>query len=333
MRAANTATVTADGGLSASDDHQSFLATTAPAETTNPPFEPIVKRKIIFRAPPDGSTTTSGVLPLTGMDQWLYAGIGAALIAIGLILVASGRLSGTRRRAAVGVVLLLLLTACTSDSGDDETPQVKGTRLEREEGPDEEPGDGQQDEGDAEENGEQDPEQTEEPGDEADETAEGDEVAAPPAPPPPTAAPPPAPPVRDVRITTIELADLPISLLGSRDGDNDIDYQWDEGAGEFITANSSRIYSPGETIELLTEISDAGDTIDVQVRLRNTADRERVAVRGHIVHEVFGPGGRVAKLVSDPINVVLDPGGETVTSFSFVLPSGNYSAFSSFQAD
>jgi uncharacterized repeat protein (TIGR01451 family) len=329
MRAANRATVTADGGLSASDDHDSFLAATAPAKTTNPTFDPIVKRKVIFRAPSEDASTGSGTLPFTGMNAWPYAGIGAGLIVLGLILVSAGRRRGGRRWGAVGVALLMMLTGCTSGSGDDEPPVVKGTRIERDDPADQQDDAPEQDAGESDDpftEGDQDGND----GTENEDVGDDETAVAPPAPAPPA---PPAPPVRDVRITTIELADLPISLLGSRDGDNDIGYQWDEGAGEFVTANSSTVYTPGQTIELLTEISDTGGGIQVHVRLRNIAERERVAVRGQIVHEVFGSGGRIAKLVSDPINVVLDPGGETGADFFFMLPSGNYSAGSSFQAD
>jgi hypothetical protein len=153
-------------------------------------------------------------------------------------------------------------------------------------------------------------------------------VAAPATPP----APADSAPVRVVRVVTTELEDLPVETQESRAGDNTISFGWDEAAGGVTSASSGTRFVRGRGSELLTDLSSSADEIVNRLTLRNTLEATRLAVKGRLVHEVYSGGRLVARLRSEPIDVVLAPGGEVVARFSYLLPTGDYVVQAAFEA-
>ncbi|MDQ3981902.1 MAG: hypothetical protein M3271_04390, partial [Actinomycetota bacterium] len=135
-----------------------------------------------------------------------------------------------------------------------------------------------------------------------------------------------------VRVVTTELDDLPVTSQGSRAGDNTISFGWDEAAGGVTSASSGRRLVRGATSELLTDLASRGGAIVNELTLRNTAEAARVSVEGRLVHEVYSGSKLVARLKSEPIDVVLAPGGEVVARFSYLLPAGDYMVQAAFEA-
>jgi hypothetical protein len=132
-----------------------------------------------------------------------------------------------------------------------------------------------------------------------------------------------------VPVTRIELVQppavvLPTQVIGSRAGDSTATFDWDEATRDITQATSSRTLAAGAPTELLTNLDFAQDAIGTEVVLRNLSETERIAVNGTLGLEVQTPTG-TTRLTSDPVDVVLEPGGEVTADFSFLLPSGTYS--------
>ncbi len=136
--------------------------------------------------------------------------------------------------------------------------------------------------------------------------------------------------VRRVRVVEVGLGDFPINDLESRAADNVVTYVWKDP--KVVSAASSTRFTPDADVEMMMTVSTEGGAIDVSVVIRNITTDERVRVDGRIVHEVTDDAGRGGRLVSDPIDKVLSPGGETTVHFSYVLPDGNYTATAAFEA-
>ena len=278
-----------------------------------------------MRAPTEVDPAADGSeLPTTGLSPWAYISAAAILIAGGLGLYVAGSIAWDRRKlSSLAVGVALLATACVAGERDPsaqrgpttptESPakkkdttgkkkkvrtRVKGTRIER--------GNGDNQDG------------------------EGTVVDLSPDPVEQPSVPPE--PVAVVESVTIGLEDLALDTLASRPGDNSISYEWDEASRSLPAAASSITRVADTNVEMLTSLSVQDGAIRVLVAIRNTSSGRRVAVKGHIVHEVEGAGGSGASLRSPALDETLAPGGEAVARFSYLLPSGNYGASARFIA-
>ncbi|HEX2057624.1 MAG TPA: hypothetical protein VHI71_04565 [Actinomycetota bacterium] len=324
----------------------SFLATEGRRDVDNPRFEPIEERVVTFVDPPAtpaprGATEAQPgtTLPFTGVETSRLVLSALLLVIAGVLVLGGARLvpEGSGKAVAGAVLAALVLAACVA--GDDAaTPRTFGTDDPRADG-------------DARVKGER--------------IVRGDEDATPrptaaptstprptapptptttPAPPPSTATPPPvvaAPatppvvddpePIRVVEIVRTELEDLPVETLDSRAGDNTISFAWDETAG-ITGASSGTRFVRGSGSELFTDLTESDGSIVNEMTLRNANDMARLEVQGRLVHEVFSGGRLVARLRSNPIDVVLSPGGSVSARFSYLLPTGGYVVQATFEA-
>jgi hypothetical protein len=118
--------------------------------------------------------------------------------------------------------------------------------------------------------------------------------------------------------------------LGARQADNQMSFAWSEPARKIVSATSSRVFTKGATVELLTSLGAGGDQIDVTVVVRNLSRNRRLAIDGDVIHEVSGSSGSIASF-SAPVDTVLAPNGETTARFTYLLPSGDYDVTARFQ--
>ncbi len=110
-------------------------------------------------------------------------------------------------------------------------------------------------------------------------------------------------------------------------------YEWDESARQIVSAASSTTFEAGRTVELFTAVAAEGDTIEATLTLHNLNTDKRLVVKGRLVHEIYGDGGLVARLESDPLDLTIDPGGTTEATFDYLLPTGGYRAEAAFVAE
>ena len=280
-----------------------------------------------------------GSLPATGVDPlgWVLLGVVALITGIALMILL--RPGGDRRRALVALVAALLtLAACVSgepgttdpvgdagtetereagvaaetDVADDE---VLGTRVDRGNGttgPGTGNGGSTPDDGaDANDADDDSPVVTG-----SDDGADGTFV------------------VETVPVETIEvvrLAPEPATIvpLGALTGANTVNFEWDEPTRTMGSGTSGIIFG-NEAASLTTSLSSERGPIGMASTIRNDSETDRLAVEGRVVLQISGSSGS-ARLTSSAIDVVLEPGGEVTAPFSFLLPSGSYSATAVFQ--
>jgi hypothetical protein len=118
--------------------------------------------------------------------------------------------------------------------------------------------------------------------------------------------------------------------LDSREGDNTMSFTWAPGTAP--QAASSVRFSPDATEELLVGLSSRGSRLLAPISLVNVSEDRRLVVQGRLVLQVSS-GRRTSTLSSGPIDVVLEPGGETTAVITFSLPAGTYSAKAAFLSD
>ena len=303
-----------------------------------------------------GGTFSSGALPYTGIDPWGIGVLGVTLIGSGIVFVRFAS-RWRRRGAAVPIALLVLLAgACVSNDApgpavapspsEQGDTRVKGKQIIRPEGDRDTPpgesdagapatGDDVNESGgsvdratnDGEPDGTNPSENT--PGD-ADDPAiaspdlEDETVLV------------PGPPVtrleRRVRFVTITEGDLPVANLESVSDADEMSFTWDDASSNITSATSSTSTGKANLVQLSTETAPSGPGMQATVTLRNAAARARVAVSGTLGLEITG-GGLKATLTGDVVDVVLNPGGESVSAFTFRLPSGSYEARPVFRTD
>lgn len=319
LTAVNEVRAEAEKTPSRSASSTTFLASDEGVRAANPPAAPVTKKVVVLgtrlvRAP--ASSSEGVALPVTGMDVLPYLMLAAALIGCGLFLSSRVR---RRSRVAVGaIVAILLLSACVSSSPQDEAAEpradevtepepkpsdrVLGKRLTRS------PEEAAQDEAGAD-----------------DVTEATDEVAE-------------ATPefvteeFREVKTVVVPPEELVSGPLASRDGDNQMTFDWDLDTRTIPTAASSVVFYPEATTELMTSLEVQGDALSVVVTLTNTSD-EPIDVSGKLVHIVSGADGEIAEFTSEPIDMILNPDGDVKAEFSYLLPTGSYSSTSGFRAD
>ncbi|MDQ3956716.1 MAG: hypothetical protein M3273_00170, partial [Actinomycetota bacterium] len=107
---------------------------------------------------------------------------------------------------------------------------------------------------------------------------------------------------------------------------------WDEPSREILGATSGTRFVEDSSTELLTDLTTRDGTIVNRVVLRNTASATRLGVKGRFVHEVFDGSHLVARLRSAPVDVVLSPGGTVSGTFSYLLPTGDYTIQTAFES-
>ena len=308
----------------AADSAETFLGVRKGMTTDNPRPKPITKKVVVLgtrivsgEAAAEGAP--GGILPATGFDVSRFLSIAGLLLAGGLCLIAIARMKNRRLSwTLTSIALVAVMTACVSTPEDPSAraPQDNGSPVDQD-GDDKEP---------KEPKDKVKGKQLVRDGSEGTVGETADDVAAP--------AASEAPVVETVRtVETVEVApeDLPTIELDSRPGDNAMTYTWDEAAGITQAASSIR-FVEGQAASIITGVSVGGRGIEVAVTLTNLSERERLVVRGRIVHIVSGDSGEIARFESEEIDLVLEPKGSTTVGFEYLLPSGDYGASSSFEA-
>jgi hypothetical protein len=290
--------------------------------------QPVVEERVVTKLVPvstEVAPAAGGILPITG---WSPAGV----IVLGLGLMAAGGLlllpGGVPRPSRLILIAILLLgTACVSEQNSaapDDRPEVDASATPA---PEPEPSGG----------GGGGPDKTDDKKgdrvlglrlDRNDDPVAGDE---------PTTDVPVDPPADAVVYETVtEVVSVRVQpevteeRLASRQGDNTMSFTWGPGSG--LQAASSVRFSPGATEELLVGLSSKGDRLSAPISLVNLSENRRLLVQGRLTLEVSS-GGRTSSLSSGPIDVVLEPGGQTTAVIAFSLPPGTYSAKAAFLSD
>jgi uncharacterized repeat protein (TIGR01451 family) len=341
MNALNSVRAVARGARRVRQESSTFLATTSTLGGTNPTPSPTTTTIVSYERVPTGEalgapeSEAGRALPVTGFDGRLAVAVAGLLTGLGVLLwwmAAPG--PRRRRRVCLALAAMALLAACTSGRDGERvaldpsvSPEVKGRQI----GPDGTVrnlgGDG-----DGDRAGEDEEEET----DDGDATADGGPGATPP--PPVAAQDPPGPPptgpltrlVRQTRVVTIDPVLAAPVRLASRRGDNAVSYGW---SGVAVTSEASSPLPGGSSpVRIETSVTHSGGVVAVVVVLTNESARTPVVVDGRVHHDIASSGGRLAALTSAPLDVVLQPGGTTATSFTYDLPSGSYSATAAFRS-
>ncbi len=333
--AMNTVVASAGEVEPASFEDALYLAVASSPEVTNPTGD-VVRRKIVRYVQPAATAPTTesaqgSVLPATGLDPSPWILIGLTLFGLGTVFAASRTVAVARVGAAAVICFALIGTACV---GGDEPPadQEAGTEApgDEDEGKDRVLGKrfdrGGVDDEDAEE------EATEGEGTEADDDEGAGQEDEPEDAAPPPGPPEPAEPERVVEIVTVQAEDLPIVDQGSRPGDNVVNYEWDDTAGEITQATSGRRFSADQPVELLSSLGSGGGALVTEVTLTNLDRDHRLRVEGRFVLEITD-GSTSTTLTSEAVSVVLNPDGSASAEFEYRLPSGAYANSVSFRAE
>jgi len=321
--AENEVTLKVDQDVVSRDESASYLAAAARGPVSNPPVPKVRKRVVTHvRVPansPAAAAAGGSVLPVTGAAIALWLSTASLLIAAGLAMLVWAR-GGRRSRMITALVCVSIATAaCTmgNEAPDRAAPpaasaspegevedRVKGKRIERNDADDD--------------NGAADTTGT------APDTVDVADV--------PAETTVPATVVVPVVTYELEPADLPTETLASRPGDNNASFEWSADDRTMGTAVSSTVYTRDATVGILFSLREEGGQLVTDVTLTNLSDDNRLHVDGRLVYDVVGDAG-TAHLESDPIDVVLNPGGSTTATFRYLLPTGSYSSSAAFVAD
>lgn len=336
FEAETSARASADGGFATDTSQTTYLGLVRGVRTeAGEPAGRVLRERVVTKLVPvtrEVNASAAGLLPATGATPGAVVLLGTMLILSGGGLLLAGQARPARRALAVAVFAgLLTMSACISDN--ESAPRVveDAGSEETDSGADVAPGADEPDEDD-------------EPEDRVlgvrieRDRVPGDEEAGRVASETDTSASETAPPAvtetvfEEVETTTLVLVpapEPPTERLGSRSGDNLASLSI-SASGE-PTVASSRMITAGATEELLVSAGGGGDAITSTVTLRNLADR-RLEVKGVLVLSITSGAGSASELTSRPIDVVLEPGGETSAEFSFLLPAGDYSLTGAFRA-
>lgn len=321
LMAVNEVSAEAEKTPSRSESSTTFLASDQGVRAANPKAAPVTKKVVVLgtrlvRAP----STDGAVLPVTGMEVVPYLLAAAVLIGLGFVLSSRDR---RRSRVAIGAtVAILVLSACVSSSPQDEAAEPRDEEVTETE-PEPEPKPSDQVLGKRLTRSPQEAAQDAAGAEDVTETT--DEVAE-------------ATPefvteeVRTVKTVVVPPEELVSGPLASRDGDNQMSFDWDLDSRSIPTAASSVVFFPEATTELMTSLEVEGDAISVVVTLTNISD-DPIDVSGRLVHIVSGADGELAEFTSEPIDMILNPGGDVEAEFSYLLPTGSYSSTSAFRAN
>lgn len=334
--ATNRATAVADAAPAAASSDL-YLAATGPTDVVIGKPAATAPRTVTRRVsvPAVAATTDAaassapGTLPATGVDAFGWVALAALLMMVGGAVLGA-LTSGRRRRpvVALAAAAIVTLTACVgSDSGSDNRSPISGvdtgvsanaqlappgvadedvlgTRISRDEDERGNPTDGTP-------------------------TAPTDVTVDPPvvtSPIPPDDGPAT---VTSFEVITIAPEPLPVVTLPSVAGENTLTFEWDESTRAIGAAASSRIIRDTPA-SVLTELSTGPGPINTVAVLTNESD-QRLAVHGQLLLRVSGAAGST-ELASDRIDAILEPGGVVTAPFSYLLPSGSYTATAVFEA-
>lgn len=354
LEALNRTRTVSSNAARTESQNRTYLADSGGGGADNPPFDPIrekhvtrekvVERPLVRkRVSTDPSAPGSSELPFTGIDPWATTTFGMLLLVLGVVLVhvSSGN-SDRRRVGAASVILLLVAGACITNNADIE-PEVLGTQITRSpevpatdappteapptDGSGANPGEGPSDPNNG--PGPTDP-GNDSSGGNGSPGSDGNGSAAPDT----TLVLVPGDPVttfeRKVDFVTVTAGDLPVHQLGSAQGSGTT-FSWDDSAGAITQATSSNSIVEG-VASLSAQVSPQGDGMQLIVTLTNVAGQTRLGLSGNLAVEISRGGGGGRVLESGPVDLVLNPQGETTAEFAFRLPTGTYGARALFQA-
>lgn len=328
LEAANDMRATVGGQPAASSQQQTYLGFVRGIRTDrSAAADPIVRERVVTKLVPVSTEVAGsaggGILPVTGWSPGFLGFGGVLLIGLGALILWVARGPRSRRLALVFVgMLLLTATACVSDQDppqadgpspiaspspeatpdeEEQDDQVLGLRIKRPKPVDAEP---------------------QAPGDPADPVAVAEPVTE-----------VVYEEVSEVVSVVVPVAELPLETLAPRAGDNAFSFSWNPGSAADLSATSGRVISADATEEVLVALSSEGDRLAATVTVANLADERRLHVDGSLVLDIVSADGRSSSLVSEPIDVVLEPGATTAADLTFSLPAGSYSAKGAFVTD
>ena len=114
--------------------------------------------------------------------------------------------------------------------------------------------------------------------------------------------------------------------VAAREGDNTIYLRWNADKRTITEASSSRRFTAGQELELLTSVSDRTERLTVRAVLRNISDDTIYVIRGaRLLHRVFESSREIKTFRSRPIETRLRPGEKVAVRFLYMLRSGDYS--------
>ena len=327
LAATNVVTASA-GEAPVSSVSDLFLATAGNSRVVTgepsdpPPAKTVRKRVVTYRAvPPSADVSDSGTaahagpdaLPNTGIPSSGWLALAALVIGGGAALYLLGSRPKRHRFSAVLIAAVIALTACVT-SGDDPSEvgeledvgsqasverrgtesddQVLGERISR-------------------------PEQD----NDEDESA-SDEPAVATLTESPVEVPEEVEAVVSFEVVSITPEPPPVLTLGPLPSQNTVTFDWDEASRQVLSAASSQMVTAGPA-SLVTELATTSGPIRTVAVLTNESDSQ-VEVRGRLTLHVTGTTASTV-LTSDPIDVVLEPGGVVTAPFTYLLPSGSYS--------
>ncbi len=118
--------------------------------------------------------------------------------------------------------------------------------------------------------------------------------------------------------------------LRSREGDNSLYFEWNQKERRVTIATSSMRIDDTSRVRIVTSLRDRSERIVMRATLKNTSD-EVVVLDGRLVHKVWAEDGTpIRRLKSRLLTRRLEPGDHVSARFSYLLPSGWYSARTDF---
>jgi hypothetical protein len=90
------------------------------------------------------------------------------------------------------------------------------------------------------------------------------------------------------------------------------------------------MFTADEPSSMTVGLSWDPEGLSTTVRLENTSSKP-LRVNGSVTLEITDSGAIISTLTSEPLDVVLAPGGGAIVSYRYLLPSGEYTISSSFE--
>jgi hypothetical protein len=132
------------------------------------------------------------------------------------------------------------------------------------------------------------------------------------------------------RVVTVTSGTDEPEMQPGRTSDNALSFAWDESGREVQQATSGIRFTADQPSAMTVGLSWDSDGLSTNVRLANTSS-EPLRVDGSVILEIMDSGTVVSTLASEPVDVVLAPGGEAIVTYRYLLPSGEYTLSSTFQ--
>jgi hypothetical protein len=292
---------------SATDAADTFLA--APPQVATEKAQPTeVLGKVIKRVPVTIPAPAGAVLPVTGWSPSGPLWIAFALLAFGGLLMLIGVTGMGAARITALVLVLAVMTACTTATNDNSAAPTDGATEAAPE-PEVEPTPADQVKGKRIFNN--------------DPAVVGTDEATDSTEPPAT--------ITLYRNVLVDV-DVDADLLAQTDrtSDNTMSFSWTEPDRNVATATSGLMFTPEPISELMVGLTWTEDGLTSSVTLTN-ASSEPLRVQGRLLLDVTDSSGTGTSLSSDPMDVVLAPGGEVEATYRYLLPTGEYTLISRFE--